>query len=154
MGLSALSPAAVEAVKFDGKTWAFPESTEAVALWYNKELVDTPATSIEELLEQAAEVGLAYNAGFYHSSGLLLGGGGSVFVDDQKCGFTTGTSVVDALTFIADAKGTANVIADKDGGKLDAAFKDGKVGYIFNGPWARAVPRHQEHLPERHRSES
>jgi maltose-binding protein MalE len=136
VGLSALSPAAVEAVKFDGKTWAFPESTEAVALWYNKELVDTPATSIEELLEQAAEVGLAYNAGFYHSSGLLLGGGGSVFVDDQKCGFTTGTSVVDALTFIADAKGTANVIADKDGGKLDAAFKDGKVGYIFNGPWA------------------
>ena len=23
-----------------------------------------------------------------------------------------------------------------DGGKLDAAFKDGKVGYVFNGPWA------------------
>ena len=43
---------------------------------------------------------------------------------------------MDALTFIKDAKGTPNVIADKDGGKLDAAFKDGKVGYIFNGPWA------------------
>ena len=49
---------------------------------------------------------------------------------------TTGTSVVDALTFIKNAKGTANVIADADGGKLDAAFKDGKVGFIFNGPWA------------------
>ena len=24
----------------------------------------------------------------------------------------------------------------RDGGKLDAAFKDGKVGYVFNGPWA------------------
>ena len=56
--------------------WAFPESTEAVALWYNKTLVKTPPTSIEDLLTQAAEVGLAYNAGFYHSSGLLLGGGG------------------------------------------------------------------------------
>ena len=40
------------------------------------------------------------------------------------------------LTFIQNAKGTANVIADADGGKLDAAFKDGKVGFIFNGPWA------------------
>ncbi len=37
---------------------------------------------------------------------------------------------------IKNAKGTPNVIADKDGGKLDAAFKDGKVGYVFNGPWA------------------
>ena len=126
----------MDAVKFQDKTWAFPESTEAVALWYNKKLVDTPATSIEDLLKQAAEVGLAYNAGFYHSSGLLLGGGGSVFVGDQQCGFTTGNSVVDALTFIKNAKGTPNVIADKDGGKLDAAFKDGKVGYVFNGPWA------------------
>jgi len=27
------------------------------------------------------------------------------------------------------------VIADSDGSKLDAAFKDGKVGMIFNGPW-------------------
>ena len=83
------------------------------------------------------------------------------------------------LTFIKNAKGTPNVIADTDGGKLDAAFKDGKVGYIFNGPWAtgdyvkalgadklgiadpiavgdrqvRAVPRHQEHLPERQQPE-
>jgi len=36
---------------------------------------------------------------------------------------------------IAEAKGTPNVIADSDGSKLDAAFKDGKVGMIFNGPW-------------------
>ena len=71
------------------------------------------------------------------------------------------------------------MIADADGGKLDAAFKDGKVGYIFNGPWAtgdyvkalgaenlgiadpitvgerqvRALPGHQEHLPERQQQE-
>ena len=43
---------------------------------------------------------------------------------------------MNALKFIADAKGTTNVIADADGGKLDAAFKDGKIGYVFNGPWA------------------
>ena len=43
---------------------------------------------------------------------------------------------MNALTFIQNAKGTPNVIADADGGKLDAAFKDGKVGFVFNGPWA------------------
>ena len=43
---------------------------------------------------------------------------------------------MNGLTLIKNAKGTPNVIADADGGKLDAAFKDGKVGFIFNGPWA------------------
>ena len=63
----------MDADKFQGKIWAFPESTEAVALWYNKKLVGQPATSVDELLQQAAKVGLAYNTGFYHSAGLLLG---------------------------------------------------------------------------------
>ena len=134
-----------------------------------------PPTSIDELLQQAAKVGLAYNTGFYQSAGLLLADGGKVFDANQKCVLDQGNSVVDALTFIKNAKGTPNVIADADGGKLDAAFKDGKVGMIFNGPWAtgdyvkalgadklgiadpitvgqrqvRALPRHQEHLPER-----
>ncbi len=88
VGLTALNKAALDADKFEGKTWAFPESTEAVALWYNKKLVDKPATTIDELLQQAAKVGLAYNAGFYHSSGLLFAEGGQVFADGQKCGFT------------------------------------------------------------------
>ena len=82
---------------------------------------------------------------------------------------------MDGLTYIKNAKDTPNVIADSDDGKLDAAFKDGKVGFIFNGPWATGdyvkalgadklgiaepiavgtgkfvpLPGHQERLPER-----
>ena len=135
IGLDQLNKSAVDANKFQGKVWAFPESTEAVALWYNKDLVKEMPKSAEDLLKQAAEVGLAYNSGFYHSAGILLAEDGKVFDDNQACAFGQNDSVVNGLTLIKNAKGTANVIADADGGKLDAAFKDGKVGFIFNGPW-------------------
>ncbi len=136
IGLNNLNQAAVDANKFQGKVWAFPESTEAVALWYNKDKVKEAPTSVDELLKQAAEVGLAYNSGFYHSAGILLAEGGKVLDEQQACALDQGDSVVNGLTLIANAKGTANVIADADGGKLDAAFKDGQVGFVFNGPWA------------------
>jgi maltose-binding protein MalE len=135
IGLDQLNQPAVDANKFQGQTWAFPESTEAVALWYNKDLVKTPPKDTDELIKLASEVGLAYNSGFYHSAGLLLGSGGKVFDENGKCALTEGASVVDGLTLIANARGTANIITDSDGSKLDAAFKDGKVGMIFNGPW-------------------
>ena len=44
--------------------------------------------------------------------------------------------MADFLDYMAKAKGTTGVVADGDGGKLDAAFKDKKVGMVFNGPWA------------------
>ncbi len=136
IGLDQLNKSAVDANKFGGKVWAFPESTEAMGLWYNKNLVKEPAKSADELLKQATQVGLGYNTGFYQSAGVLLAEGGKIFDDQQRCALAQGNSVVNGLTWIKSAKGTANVIADGDGGKLDAAFKDGKIGYVFNGPWA------------------
>lgn len=134
--LADLNPAAVDANKFAGKVMALPESTEAVVLWYNKDLVKTPPTTEAELLTVAEASGLALNTGFYHSTGLLFGFGGQLFDSTQKCLLGTGTGTADFLAFMLKAKGTKNVIADGDGGKLDAAFKDKKVGMIFNGPWA------------------
>ena len=39
IGMDQLNQSAVDANKFQGKVWAFPESTEAMALWYNKDKV-------------------------------------------------------------------------------------------------------------------
>ncbi len=132
--LDQLNPAAVEANKYKGKVMALPESVEAVVLWYNKDLVKTPPTNTDELLNVSA--GVALNTGFYHSVGFLFGFGGQIFDANQKCIFDQGTGVADYLEFMAKAKASPNVLADSDGGKLDAAFKDKKVGMIFNGPWA------------------
>jgi arabinogalactan oligomer/maltooligosaccharide transport system substrate-binding protein len=134
--LADLTPAAVEANKYGGKVMALPESVEAIVLWYNKDLVKTPPTNTEDLLTIAAASGLGLNTGFYQAVGLLFGFGGQLFDASQKCVLDQGTGVADFLAYMTTAKGTTNVVADADGGKLDAAFKDKKIGMIFNGPWA------------------
>lgn len=134
--LAELNPNAVTANKFQGKVWAFPESTEAMALWYNTDKVKTAPTNTDDLLKIAQESGLALNIGFYQAVGLLAAFGGQIFNDQMKCILDQGSGTVDFLNYMKQAKATPNVIADADGGKLDAAFKDAKVGMIFNGPWA------------------
>ncbi len=133
--LATLNPAAVQANSYKGKVWAVPESTEAMALFYNTSKVATPPTSVDELLAMAPETGVAINSGFYQYSGFIFASGGRLFDENQKVvlneGGTTG-----ALSWLRDAKSRPGVTVDADGGKLDALFKDGRVGMIFNGPWA------------------
>ncbi|MCC7164692.1 MAG: extracellular solute-binding protein [Anaerolineae bacterium] len=135
VGLNNLNPSAVDANKFQGKVWAFPESTEAMALWLNTDKVKTPPTSADELLKLAEESGVAINQGFYQSMGILSAYGAKLFDENQKCILDQG-GTTDALDWLTKAKATKGVIMDSDGGKLDAAFKDGQVAAIFNGPWA------------------
>jgi arabinogalactan oligomer / maltooligosaccharide transport system substrate-binding protein len=134
--LADLNPAALEANKYGGKVMALPESVEAIALWYNKDLVKTPPTNTEDLLTIAATSGLGLNTGFYQAVGFLYGFGGQLFDANQKCVLDQGTGAADFLDYMLKAKGSTGVVADADGGKLDAAFKDKKIGMIFNGPWA------------------
>lgn len=133
--LATLSPDAVEANRFQGKVWAFPESTEAVALWYNTDKVKTPPADEQALLKTGSECGLALNNGFYHFYGFIAGFGGQLFDANQKVILDQG-GTVDALAWLRQAKQTPNVTVDQDGGKLDALFKDGKACLIINGPWA------------------
>jgi maltose-binding protein MalE len=133
--LATLSPTAVDAVKFGGKVYAVPESVEAVALWYNADKVKTPPADLDALLKAAPEAGVAINSGFYHSMGFISAFGGNLFDSQQKCILDQG-GTVDALAWLKTAKGTQGVTMDKDGAKLDALMKDGKVGMVFNGPWA------------------
>jgi maltose-binding protein MalE len=137
--LAMLRPSTVDANKFKGQVWAFPESFEAVALFYNKDMVPNPPKDTDELLALAKEHGLAWNTGFYHSIGLLTGFGGQLFDADQKCILDQGDGTAKALDFmyeVGSASAASGVVGSPDGGLLDALFKDGKAGMVNNGPWA------------------
>lgn len=135
-GLNNLNPAAVAANKFQGKIWAFPESTEAVGLYYNTDKIKTPPKNADELLKMAAESGFALDSKLYHSMGILSAFGAKLFDDQQKCILDQGDATAKALEWMKTAKETTNVITDSQDNPLDSAFKDGKVAMIFNGPWA------------------
>lgn len=135
-GLNNLNPAALEANTFQGKIWAFPESTEAVALYYNTDKVKTPPKDADELLKLAQESGFALDSKFYHTMGIFSAFGAKLFDDNAKCILDQGDGAVKALEWLKTAKDTPNVITDSQDAKLDAAFKDAQVSMIFNGPWA------------------
>lgn len=136
IGLSSLNAAAVNANKFQGKVWAFPESTEAMALWYNTDKIKTPPKDSDELLKLAQDNGLALNSGFYQDMGFIAAYGGKLFDDTQKCVLDQASGTAAALDWLKTAKAAKGVMTDSDGAKLDAAFKDGQVAMVFNGPWA------------------
>ena len=50
-----LSDAAIRSASHEGVLYGAPVSTEAAAIFYNKDIVDTPVTSFEELFEFAKE---------------------------------------------------------------------------------------------------
>jgi maltose-binding protein MalE len=136
VGLDQLIPSTVDANKYKGKVYAFPESSDLMALWYNTTMIKTPPTTSDELLADAAQYGLGLNYGFYQAAGIIFAEGGQLFDSNQKSILDQGTGTVAALNWLLKAYKATGVQSDTNGSNLDALFKTGKVGMIFNGEWA------------------
>jgi maltose-binding protein MalE len=136
IGLDRLYQTAVAAVTFKGRVFAVPTSSTLVGLWYNTDLIKTPPTDSDELLADAQKVGLALNSSFSPAAGFILGEGGQIFDGNQKAILDQGNGTAQALSWLLKASQTQNVHIDTNQASLDALFKAGKVGMIFNGDWA------------------
>jgi len=139
--------------KYGDQLWGIPQVTDALALLYNKELLDKagvqPPTTLEEIKSAAAAVkDKAKVDGFYmrgDSYWLLpyfygFGGEHALVNAGEKKITVNKAENVQALQFVADlmkAPGVAkNTDFPNDYGNAMTAFKDGKVAMILNGPWA------------------
>ncbi|MEA2528613.1 MAG: arabinogalactan oligomer / maltooligosaccharide transport system substrate-binding protein [Thermomicrobiales bacterium] len=85
-GMEDFLPVAIDAAKFEGKSFGVPIFVESVALIYNKDMVPTPPATWDELVAKATELtaGDVYGFGFplleqYHEGGFFNGMGGYVF---------------------------------------------------------------------------
>lgn len=134
------SQGAIDAITIGGKQYAVPLSTECVALFYNKDKVSAPATSIEDVAKTGKFMYDVNN--FYMSFGFLSANGGYVFKNNAGVldttdiglgneGAQTGYEflrkmVIDDKLFAADI--TDDIAKSK--------FKDGTTDYYITGPWA------------------
>jgi maltose-binding protein MalE len=140
--LQRFAPATLEALRFDGKLYALPESRETVALYYNKELVATPPARVEDLLREASIVaannrgtGFALKADFYFNMGYFFGAGGRLFGPDGRVAVAGGAGR-DMLSLVARLAQAPGVLASPEYAKPDAMFKARTAAMIVNGPWA------------------
>lgn len=136
-----------------------PFVIEALVLYYNKDLLDTPPKTFEEMEKMAADddrfafssesgkstAFLANWVDFYNSYGLLAGYGGYVFGKDGTDTSDVGLNSPEAIEGITYATKWFQEVWPKGmldkttaGNFIDDQFNNGKAGAIINGPWGAA----------------
>ncbi|MCT8159431.1 maltose/maltodextrin ABC transporter substrate-binding protein MalE [Pseudoruegeria sp. SHC-113] len=134
-----------DAVSFDGKVWGYPVAVEAVGLIYNKDLIDTPPATMEEIADLkidgvTAPIMWDYN-NTYFSFPLLMAGGGFAFekVDGNYDASTTGVANAGSVAGASVIKSLIDggvMPKGVDYGVMDAAINKGETAMVINGPWA------------------
>ena len=138
---------AMEALQFEGRTWGYPIAVEAVGLIYNREYVDEPPASFEEIGEMEFPDNVApilwdYN-NTYFTFPLMMANGGYAFkkVDGSYDGSDNGVDTegaIEGATVLREMIDSGVMPKGVDYGVMDGAMNKGEVAMVINGPWAWA----------------
>ena len=136
-----------DAVSFGGKVWGYPVNVEAIGLVYNKDLIDTPPATFEEIKDLAMLEGVSailwdYN-NTYFTMPMLMANGGFAFqkVDGVFDGKNTGVNNEGAMMGANVLKSLFDdgvMPAGVDYGVMDGAMAKGETAMVINGPWSWA----------------
>jgi maltose/maltodextrin transport system substrate-binding protein/arabinogalactan oligomer/maltooligosaccharide transport system substrate-binding protein len=146
-------PVALEAFTYDGQLYGVPYASEAIALYYNTDLVPEPPTTWDELKQIAqqlqddgtVEQGYVLQTGPadpYHSYPILTGHGGYIFARDEAGQYDPSDVGLDSEGGLAYARELDQMI--KDGilrqdvnyDTMISLFTSGSSAMFMSGPWA------------------
>ncbi|MBL8510707.1 MAG: maltose/maltodextrin ABC transporter substrate-binding protein MalE, partial [Betaproteobacteria bacterium] len=138
-----------QAMVYQGKTWGYPISIEAIGLLYNKALVKTPPTSFDEVIKLDKALAASgkkaiiwdYNVSFF-TWPILAAGGGYVFarnaegnLDPKQVGVNTPGAVAGA-DLLGQLVRNGHLSRGARYSQAEAAFNNGQVAMMISGPWA------------------
>lgn len=146
---SRVTQTAIHTVTSDGDLYGVPVSMEVNCLFYNKDIIDQPAATLEEIMEKAADFNDPANNKFYllccigdgyYEFPFLSAGNFELFGadgDDQDNPGFDSDEFEDGLELIALLHDTIPVnstdLANKS--SLKSAFMEGNAAYIITGSW-------------------
>jgi len=148
-------PAAFNYNEWSGRIWGLPQVTDAPALLYNKALFEeaglnpeNPPQTMDELREAALAisalsddtVGIAQLWASYPFQAYMWAfGGGLIDADDLEIHIND-QGTIDAFNFVRGMMEDGAMSSEFDPanqyGNSMVAFKEGRAGMIFMGPWA------------------
>ncbi|WP_138005135.1 extracellular solute-binding protein [Halalkalirubrum salinum] len=140
--LDVFTPAAQDAVEFEGEVYGLPFGAETVALLYNREIVDEPPETIEEMQSIMDEYhdpannqyGLSYPIDAYFVSGYAHALGGFYYqTDGHELGLTN-QETVDGLNIVIEELYPYSP-DDPEYDPQMAVFTEGNAPFAINGPW-------------------
>jgi arabinogalactan oligomer / maltooligosaccharide transport system substrate-binding protein len=135
--------------KFEGKTYALPQVTDTLGLFYNKELlekagVEVPKTfdelkKVSKTIEQKTDAKGFYLRGddpYWFLPYLYGEGGDMVDAENKKITIDDGAGAR-AFATMKDLVDSGAAISDATGGQENGlkAFQDGDVAMMIDGPW-------------------
>jgi len=143
---------AIDAVTYEDKIYGFPLSMKTIALFYNKELVDEPADTWDEVKEFAKEYNDPSANKFamlwqavepYYVHGFLAGYGYDIFGpnhdDPDQLGWDT-PEAAEGLAFYKTLRDEIYPVAAQDAtwDAMNTMFSAGEAPYVITGPWSIA----------------
>lgn len=124
----------LEGGRVAGDLVGVPINSKVVAMFYNTSLVEAPAADFDELLAQAADVGLAITADWFHN--YMWGPAfGAEFFDDNYAVVLDSEEGAAAYAYFKQVCESEGVVCDGNDGDMDTLFRQGEVAYRFQGPW-------------------
>lgn len=151
---AAFTPESIEAVTFEGQTYAVPYAVESLALIRNTALAPDAPASMEELVEHGKqlvadgeaelimtqEVGADGNA--FSMYPYLSAYGGGIFPKLDEGGFDGSEVILDSEETIKGGEKIAWLAEEgalattQDSSNVIPLFAEGKAAYMVSGPWA------------------
>jgi maltose-binding protein MalE len=143
-------PNALAACTFDGVLYCLPYATENLAFFYNTDLVETPPTTWDEVVEIGEQLKadgqvdyiMAVTGTTYDIYPLFTSFGGFIFGQDDQGNWNPedlgvdSEGMIEAATWLSENVANGNLPADWDWANNHALFETGKVPFIMAGPWA------------------
>jgi len=145
-------PQAAASTKYKDKTYAVPQVIDSLGIFYNKKLfkeagVEVPTTIAElktvskTIKDKTGKTGLYLRGDdAYWFLSFLYGEGGDLVDAKGKTVTVDDPAGVKAMEVVKDLVDSGAATTDATDGweNMQAAFKDGEVAMMINGPWAIA----------------
>ncbi|MFY0760134.1 maltose ABC transporter substrate-binding protein [Metabacillus dongyingensis] len=152
-------PAAISGTSYteeggESTLYGFPMAIETYALYYNKDLVDKPAETFDEIFEQSkgfagdGKYGFMMEpANFYFAHAFFAGYGGYIFGNDNTDASDLGINNEGAVAsgeFMQRMNKELLPLKKEDitGDLISSFFNDNKLMYRISGPWD--IKNHEE----------
>jgi len=123
---------AIEASLYKGKIYGIPESLRVMGLYYNTELVDTPAKTLDELVVQAnAGQRAGMSPDFIDIFWGVQAFGGKLFDGENRVILNQG-GFANWLVWLKSAQESPYIVVDKDRETLTNLFLEGYLAYLID----------------------
>jgi arabinogalactan oligomer/maltooligosaccharide transport system substrate-binding protein len=140
--MSSYLDVAQQAVQYDGALYGLPYGAKTVTLMYNKELVDSPPETLDEMVTtmekfhdpKNGSYGLSYPFNTYMISAWIHAFGGFLYDDETNELGLEKDETIRGFELAMDKLWTYSP-GDRDSQAQNTVFTDGNAPFAINGPW-------------------